>query len=74
MRIVKAMAALGVAAALTLAPVDAAQAAVAVNCTDNYLLCLNDASQESGWFWRTAMEFECGLEYYGCLADKTTGS
>ena len=67
------MVALGLAAAsLTLAPVGA-EAKEAETCTDGYLLCLNEASQESGWLWRTSKEFECGLDYYACMARKTAG-
>lgn len=47
-------------------------AEAAVSCVDNYLLCINDASQESGAFWRTLKETECGLDYYGCIRSKVT--
>lgn len=61
------------AAALTLAPLDRAYAADEPDCTRSYLLCLNEASQEEGFFWRTLMETECGLGYYGCLRSKALG-
>lgn len=61
------------AAALTLAPAERAHAAEAVSCLDNYLSCLNVASQESGLFWRTLREGECGAEYYGCIRKKVVG-
>jgi len=44
------------------------------SCLDQYLLCLNEASQEEGFFWRTLEETECGLEYFGCLRRKTAAS
>ena len=62
-----------VASALALAPGEA-RAATAESCVDSYLSCINVASQESGWFWRTAKETECGLEYYGCMRRKAAGS
>ena len=61
------------ATALTLAPADRAYAADAPDCTRSYLLCLNEASQEEGLFWRTLMETECGIGYYGCLREKAVG-
>ena len=62
------------ATALTLAPVDRAYAAEeSPDCTRSYLLCLNEASQEEGLLWRTLMETECGIGYYGCLRKKALG-
>lgn len=43
-------------------------------CTQQYLLCLNVASQEKGAFWRTLMEMECGAEYAGCIRSKVVGA
>ena len=64
----------GIAAlALTLAPTDAAYAADAPVCTEGYLLCLNEATQEEGGFWRTVMEIECGVGYFGCLRNLAQG-
>lgn len=54
--------------ALAPAPVLAAQS----SCANGYLLCLNEA-QDSNWFVRTAMEFECGVGYYGCMRAKASG-
>ena len=73
MRMRKMVVAVVAAAALALAPVDSAYAAQE-NCTQGYLVCLNEASQEKGFLWRTAMEVECGLEYFGCLRNKAAGS
>jgi len=55
-------------------PANAAAAEVeAVNCVDQYLSCINEASQETGDFWRTAKEFECGVDYYACMRRKVLG-
>jgi hypothetical protein len=62
-----------VAMSMALLSADPARAAVAQDCTTGYLLCLNDASQETGWLWRTAREAECGIGYYGCLRAKASG-
>jgi hypothetical protein len=45
----------------------------AASCVDDYLGCINEASQESGAFWRTAKEFECGVDYYACMRKKVVG-
>lgn len=71
MKVRNAMVSMGVAVLLVLAPPD--EASAATSCTQDYLLCINDASQEDGWFWRTAMEVECGIGYYGCLRSKASG-
>lgn len=55
-------------------PAGVSAAEAAPDCTQNYLLCLNDATQEDGLLWRTAMEFECGLEYFGCMRRKAVGA
>ncbi len=44
------------------------------SCVDTYLLCINDASQEQGAFWRTLKEVECGAKYYGCVRTAITGA
>ena len=44
------------------------------NCVDRYLLCLNSASQESGSFWRTLKEVECGAKYVGCMRTALSGA
>ena len=49
-------------------------AAEATSCVDNYLSCINVASQESGDFWRSAKEFECGVDYYACMRRKVIGA
>lgn len=54
-------------------PMDRAHAAKAPDCTNDYLLCLNEASQDENFFWRTAKETECGLGYFGCLRNKVSG-
>lgn len=54
--------------ALVLVPVEAR--AEKDSCLDLYLLCLNGASQESGVFWRTLKEAECGVDYYACIRRK----
>lgn len=62
------------AAILTVGTMPAgARAAEAATCADTYLVCLNDASQQEGWLYRTAREFECGVEYYACMRRKATG-
>jgi len=70
----KWMAALfGAVAFVVLTPARGA-AEEAVSCVDEYLSCVNVASQESGAFWRTAKEFECGVDYYACMRRKTIGA
>ena len=61
------------AMSMALLSADPARAAVAPDCTTGYLLCLNEASQESGWGWRTAREVECGIGLFGCLRAKASG-
>ena len=50
-----------------------ANAAEAAACVDQYLLCINDASQQDGVIYRTVREAECGLDYWSCLRTKATG-
>ena len=69
MRAVKGFAVMAALVGAMLVP-SGAEAAEAVNCVDNYLLCINDASQESGAFWRTLKEAECGVDYYACIKNK----
>ena len=49
-------------------------AAEAVSCVDQYLACVNVASQETGDFWRTMKEVECGVDYYACMRKKVIGA
>ena len=70
----KMAAVLGVFALLALAPARGSAAEEATNCVDQYLSCINVASQEGGAFWRTAKEFECGVDYYACMRRKATGA
>jgi hypothetical protein len=44
-------------------------AAHAATCLDGYYKCLNDTYNTSG-FERYAANFECGVEYIGCLRAK----
>ena len=69
----KMAAVLGVLALLALTPARGS-AEEATNCVDQYLTCINVASQESGSFWRTAKEFECGVDYYACMRRKAIGA
>lgn len=39
------------------------------SCIDQYHVCINNASAYTGGA-QTAAEFECGVEYTGCLANK----
>lgn len=50
------------------APSDAA--AAGAECTEDYLLCMNDASQYGGGFVGTLAESECLAGYIGCAARK----
>ena len=68
----RTVAVLGAVGLLALTP-ERGAAAEAVSCVDQYLSCINVASQESGGFWRTAKEFECGVDYYACMRRKTVG-
>lgn len=61
-----------IAMAATMVP-ERAHAAQAPDCTNEYLLCLNEAQDESR-FWRTVKETECGLGYYGCLRRLLSGA
>lgn len=72
MRIRNLMVGAALAMAATLLPVDGASAADAPDCTNGYLLCLNDATQEKNVFWRTLKETECGLGFVGCLRRKVS--
>ena len=64
-------AALGIA---SLTPQSAAAEEAAASCVDAYLACLNVATQETGDFWRTLKEMECGVDYYVCMRTKLTGA
>jgi hypothetical protein len=64
---------LGGIALLAMTPASV-HAAEAVNCVDQYLSCINVASQETGDFWRSAKEFECGVDYYACMRRKMVGA
>lgn len=68
------MALVGSVLAVALATPAEVRAAEAANCVDEYLGCINVASQESGAFWRSAKEFECGVEYYACIRRKAIGA
>ena len=57
---------------LTLAGATGVQAREST-CLNGYFLCINDASQEEGAFWRTLAEMECGVEYYGCMRRLASG-
>ena len=39
------------------------------NCTDNYMLCINDSGQLPAGF-REAGDVECAAEYVGCVGRK----
>jgi hypothetical protein len=58
---------------VTITPTQSRAAEAETACVDKYLLCLNDASQEEGWLYRTAREGECGLDYWACIRKKATG-
>lgn len=45
------------------------KAFAAVSCTDQYVVCLNDASKYEGVLQSMA-ETECGFAYTGCVARK----
>jgi hypothetical protein len=48
-----------------------AAATTAVNCTDQYVKCLNDASKyNDSSVLQSMAETECGFEYTGCVASK----
>ncbi|MGQ0561447.1 MAG: hypothetical protein ACT443_06180 [Gemmatimonadota bacterium] len=49
--------------------VAAPRSGYAAKCTDQWMVCLNDATEYSGAAFQFA-EAECGLEYTGCLASK----
>jgi len=55
-------------ALFALAPRDAA--ASSTNCTDSYLVCMNDASRYDGGVLGAMGETECGVSWIGCTAAK----
>ena len=60
-------------AAVSVVPKPAGAAEAEPACVDQYLLCINDASQEEGWLYRTLREAECGADYYACIRKKVAG-
>ncbi|HEX6589939.1 MAG TPA: hypothetical protein VF039_13125 [Longimicrobiales bacterium] len=54
-------------------PTQSVAAEAEAACVDQYLLCLNEATQEDGWLYRSAREVECGVDYYACIRRKITG-
>lgn len=55
------------ASAVTFVP----QPVAAADCTDQYVKCLNDTHDLTGWV-QVMADVECFAEYTGCVASKVT--
>lgn len=51
-----------------------AQAAEAATCAEQYLSCVNDASQVEGYWARTWAEQKCNAGWYSCVRRQAVGT
>ena len=70
----KSLAALAVTLAALAVPSEGSAAEAAETCAQGYMLCLNEATQNTdGWYERTRAETSCLLAYGACLKHQAIG-
>lgn len=69
-----ALASIALAVAIGVAPNRVAAEEAEASCNEQYLLCINAASQKEGFLDRTWAEQRCNAAWYACVRRAVTGA